>query len=288
MWPPWPVECWPGTSRVVPVGKRVHTEFEQNWMVEVGPRYRKLTDKERLENPLPKEIDPTNVGELLETLRTQEKRWFRWLRKPSQKPMPLKWERIYVGQLFAADAHLNVRFNDLVRKSNFRRKCRKLGMRLFMLWALWVIVAMVVPDPNEWMLLLQVPWKAPEVLWNRLLEQQIAILAEFEQRFVSQWPIWIGLGVAYVYCFFPRPPMSPSAQQHRAIRQIRYLCRDGMMLKTGQLVQWSGLKVVSERAELFEIKLQSSSGNQLMLHVDCTLEQYIPIYLFVKRCLSSS
>lgn len=288
MWLPWPVECWLGTSRVVLVGKRVHTEFEQNWMVEVGPRYRKLTDKERLENPLPKEIDPTNVGELLETLRKQEKRWFRWLRKPSQKPMPLKWERIYVGQLFAADAHLNVRFNALVRKSNFRRKCRKLGMRLFMLWALWVIVEMIVPDPNEWMLLLQVPWKAPEVLWNRLLEQQIAILAEFEHRFVSQWPIWIGLGFAYFYSFFPRPPMSPSAQQHRAMRRIRYLCRDGMMLKSGQLVQWSGLKVVSERAELFEIKLQSSSGNQLMLHVDCTLEQYIPIYLFVKRCLSSS
>ena len=71
-------------------------------------------------------------------------------------------------------------------------------MRLFMLWALWVIVEMIVPDPNEWMLL-QVPWKAPEVLWNRLLEQQIAILADFEHRFVSQWPIWIGLGVAYFY-----------------------------------------------------------------------------------------
>ena len=96
MWLPWPVECWLGTSRVV-LRVRVHTEFEQNWMVEVGPRYRNLTDKERLENPLPKEIDPTNVGEPAETLRQQEKRWFRWLRKPSQKPMPLKWERIYAS-----------------------------------------------------------------------------------------------------------------------------------------------------------------------------------------------
>ena len=282
------MECCLGINRVVLVGKRVHTEFEQNWMVEVGPRYRQLTDKERLENPLPKEIDPTNVGQLLETLRMQEKRWFRWLRKPSQKPMPLKWERIYVGQMLSADAHIQIRFNSLVRTARFRRKCRQLGVRLLLLWAFWVIVETVVPDPNEWGLLLQVPLKAPEVLWNRLVDQHMTILATFEDLFFNHLPIGIALGVGFLYSFFPRPPASPSAQQHKVMSRIQYLCRDGMMLKTGQLVQWSGLKVVSDRPELFDIKLQSSNARQVMLHVDCTLEQYIPIYLFVKRCLSKS
>ena len=202
--------------------------------------------------------------------------------------MPLKWERIYVGQLYDADAHLDVNYNRAVRAAQFRKGLRKWTRRAIFLLSLWTLASVIVPDPNEWLLLFQVPDKVGEVLWLRIVEQQIPITVAFQALFSQYLPWWIALGVAYMLSFFNRPPVSPNGSHRRITNRIQYLCKDGIMLRTGQLVQWSGLKVVFDKTEIFEIRLQNPNNYQVLLHVNCTLEQYIPLYLFVKKCLPSS
>ena len=269
-------------------GKILYTEFEQNWMVEVGPRYRRLTERERLENPLPQQIHPDNVRQLLDTLRQQEKRWFRWLRLPCQKPLPLKWERIYVEQLHQADAHLEMNYIRTVRATFFRQRIRMWTRRSLLLFALYIVANVIVPEPTEWLELIQVPERIGEELLQRIVAQQNAILAAFHRFFVSYQLWWIALGAIYIFSFFFRAPVFPSGEHRRITARIHYLSRDGIMLRTGQLVQWSGLEIVFDKEELFEIRLRNPKNYRVMLHINCTLDQYIPLYLFVKKCVSKS
>ena len=202
--------------------------------------------------------------------------------------MPLKWERIYVGQLYDSDAHLEVNYNRAVQAAHFRKTLRKWTRRAIFLLSLWTLIGVIVPEPNEWRLILQVPAEVGELLWVRILEQQAQIAVAFQTLFSQYLPWWIALGVVYILSFFNRPSISPNGSHRRITNRIQYLCKDGIMLRTGQLVQWSGLKMVFDKAEIFEIRLQNPNNYQVLLHINCTLDQYIPLYLFVKKCLPSS
>lgn len=267
------------------------TQFEHNWMVEIGPRYRRLSDGERAENPLPAIVDPPGVQQFIERLHTQEKRLGRFFRRSSQEPLPLKWERIYAQQIYDAEERVRLKYKRSINFWLFRKRLRKWFRRLVFL--LCLVTGVQVFEPNLEMLyridLITTaaalnPEKAVATMNQALPEIKQGVVGLFKDRI----ELWMALFCVYFLSYFFRPSARPGGGNRKITNRVRHLLPDGIMLKSGQLVQWDGLQVVKDVPEIFEIRLRNAKNYQVMLHVDCTVEQYIPIYLYVKKCLSKS
>jgi hypothetical protein len=251
------------------------TEFENNWMTELGPRYRRLSERGRIKNPLPKVIDPQSIGPVVEKLRSQESLLGRLFSFPSQEPLPLNWEKHFAHQLYDSGAKVEIQFRRVVRRWLFRRGIRR-WMRYLIILALICLGFDFINTP----LLL----KAPD--YQTLIDHYVQKLDPEMKPMVLQGTIMYFF--IYFASFIPSISIKPSRVIRKGVKSIRYLCSDGIMMKNHQLIQWSGMEIKEDFPERFHIILRDHKSRRVLLSINTTIVNYIPIYLFVKKCISKS
>lgn len=252
------------------------TEFENNWMTELGPRYRRLSNRGRRKNPLPKVIDPQSIGPVVEKLKSQESLLGRIFSFPSQEPLPLNWEKHFANQLYDSGAKVKIQFRRLVLRWMFRRSIRR-WMRYLIILALICLGIDFINTP----LLIKTPIIAP-----RIFDHYVQKLDPEMKPVVLQGTIMYFF--IYFASFIPSISIKPSRVLRKGVKSIRYLSSDGIMMKNHQLIQWNGMEIKEDFPERFHIILRDLKSRQVLLFINTTIVNYIPTYLFVKKCMSKS